>query len=132
MTQTYNQKENVYLWYFIVFLCTGALIFGYTLVQYFAWQVFPIIVIGGAKIYKLYKNPEMPAIELCDTGIALLTSNDNPFYSYTDISSIQMNSKSFNGHLKLKNQKKKVIINSVAIALEDQKEIVAFVESKIQ
>jgi len=131
MTQTYYQKENIYLWYFVVLLCVGALIFGYTLVRYFAWQVFPIIVIGAVKIYKLHKNPETPVIELDENGITLLTAKDNPFYLFKDISSIQMNSKSINGFLKLKSQKKKVIINSVAIAIDDQKEIAAFVNSKI-
>ncbi|GEM_PF-3672512 len=131
MTQTYYQKENVLLWYLVLTLCVGLVIFGYTLVKYFAWQVFPIIIIGVVKIYKLHKNPETPVIELDDNGIRLLTSKDKPFYRFKDISDIQMNSKSFNGFLKLKSQKKKVIINSVAIPIYDQKEIAAFVNSKI-
>ncbi|HIP34113.1 MAG TPA: hypothetical protein EYG89_05260 [Bacteroidia bacterium] len=53
------------------------------------------------------------------------------FYSFDDIKDIKMNSKSFNGHLKLKSQKKKVILDSVAIDLYDQKQIAETVNNYI-
>jgi len=42
-----------------------------------------------------------------------------------------MESKYTNGYLFLKDTKKKIIINSVAIDLEDQKEIVNLIRTKI-
>ena len=130
MTKTYSKKENKFLWYFILALCIGLLIFGWLLVEYFAWQVMPLIVITIVKIAKLHKNPFTPVIELTDTGIQLLTPNNN-FYAFTTISSIHLQDRAFNGYLKLKDSKKKIIIDSVAIPFEDQKEIAALINQKI-
>lgn len=131
MTKTFYQKENVKLWYFIIILCLGVIVFGYTLIEYFAWQVLPVIAIGISKIIKLNKNPEAEAIVLNEEGITLLNSPNKPSYLYSNISDIKMESKYTNGYLFLKDTKKKIIINSVAIDLEDQKEIVNLIRTKI-
>ncbi len=94
MTKTYCQKENVYLWYFILVLAIVVLIFGYT-VNYLAWQVIPMCVMAGGKIYNLSKIPELPAIELNEKGMVLQTSPESPSYSYGDISSIHIELKFF-------------------------------------
>ena len=108
MNKTYYRKENVHLWYLIIFLGIALLVFGYTLVRYFAWQVLPIIAIGVGKLISLSKNPEVATISLNDEGITLLNnSEDPPFYEYANISAIKIDSKAFNGHLRLKNPKKK-------------------------
>ncbi len=129
--KTYYKKENKYLWYFILTLCTSLIVFGWWLVKYFAWQVLPLVVITIAKIIKLQKDPRTAVIELNENGLQLLTIKDKPFYGFSNISSIQLEDRAFNGYLKLKDAKKKIRLDSVAIPLEDQKEIAAFVNSKI-
>jgi hypothetical protein len=131
VTKTYYKKENKYLWYFILALCTGLIIFGWWLVEYFAWQVMPLIAISIAKTIGISKNPSTPVIELNEDGLQLLTLNNTPLYSFSNISEIHIEDRSFNGYIKLKDSNKKIRLDSVAIPLEDQKEIAALVNQKI-
>ncbi|MBJ2175703.1 hypothetical protein JBL43_15730 [Aureibaculum sp. A20] len=132
MTKTYCKKENVILWYFLLALGIGIMLFGWFLVKYFAWQAFLIFGVAIPKIISISKNPITPVIELNDKGLKLLTIAEQPFYEFSNIASIQMDSRSFNGKIKLKDAKKKIVIDSVAISLQDQQEIVAFVNQRIQ
>ena len=132
MTKTYYKKENILVWYFLLALTIGLIIFGYVLVRYFAWQVLPLIIMTISKIFKLSKNNTSPIIELNNTGIKILNPVlGDQFYPYTDISEIHLNSKILNGYIKLKSKKKKIRIDSVAIDINDQKEISTFVNNKI-
>ena len=56
---------------------------------------------------------------------------DQPFYAFSNIASITINSRALNGNLKLIDSKKKIILDSVAIPIRDQKEIAAFVNKKL-
>jgi len=132
MTKTYYQKENINLWYIITVMCIGVIVFGFMLIKYFAWQVLPIIAIGISKIIKLSKNPEVEAIALNEERITLLNLPNHASYLFSNIADIKLGSKFTNGYLVLKDTKKKVILNSVAISLEDQKEINALIKSKIE
>jgi hypothetical protein len=107
MTKTYQKKENLFLWYFILILCIGLLIFGWLLVKYFVWQAFMPIGIAVSKIITLGKKPTLDIIELNNEGIKTLSASNTSFYAYTNIESIHMNSKALNGHLRLKDSKKK-------------------------
>ena len=132
MTKTYYKKENITVWYFLLALTIGLIIFGYVLAHYFAWQVVPLIGLVITKITKLSKDNVSPIIKLDDTSLTVL----NPVlgdknYLYSDISEIHLNSKLFNGYIKLKSQKKKIRIDSVAIDLVDQQEITKIVNAKI-
>ena len=132
MTKTYYKKENILVWYFLLALTIGLIIFGYVLVRYFVWQVLPLIIMIISKIFKLSKNNTSPIIELNNTGIKILNPVlGDQFYPYTDISKIHLNSKTLNGYIKLKSKKKKIRIDSVAIDLYDQKQIVETVNSYI-
>jgi len=101
------------------------------LVNYFAWQVLPIIAIGIGKIITISKKPIQEAVLLNNDGIKLLNSLEQPFYPYSNIHKIKMESKLTNGYLVLKDTQKKVNINSVAINIEDQRDIVAQVKKNI-
>ena len=132
MTKTYYKKENILVWYFLLALTIGLIIFGYVLVRYFVWQVLPLIIMIISKIFKLSKNNTSPIIELNNTGIKVLNPVlGDQFYPYTDISKIHLNSKTLNGYIKLKSKKKKIRIDSVAIDINDQKEISTFINNKI-
>ncbi|HIP34112.1 MAG TPA: hypothetical protein EYG89_05255 [Bacteroidia bacterium] len=132
MTKTYYKKENILVWYFLLALTIGLIIFGYVLIRYFVWQVLPLIIMILSKIFKLSKNNTSPIIELNNTGIKILNPVlGDQFYPYTDISKIHLNSKTLNGYIKLKSKKKKIRIDSVAIDINDQKEISTFINNKI-
>ena len=132
MTKTYYKKENITVWYFLLVLVIGLLILGYTLIHYFIWQVLPLIIMIITKTAKLSKNNINPIIELDDTSITVINSAlGNKNYLYKDISKIHLNSKAFNGYIKLKFDRKKIVLDSVAIDLIDQQEIARIVNSKI-
>jgi len=91
----------------------------------------PLIAISIAKIIGISKNPRTPVIELNENGLQLLTIKDTPLYVFSNISEIHMEDRVFNGYLNLKDSKKKIRLDSVAIPLEDQREIAVFVTNKI-
>jgi len=129
MNKTYNQKENSNTYIFLILLLIAVYIFGVWLVNYHLYIViFPAIAFI-IKIIKIDQNPEVPVIKLTDTEIHLLISGKT--FKYSDISSIQLYSKYSNGHIVLKETNKKEILNSVAISMEDQKEIREFILKKI-
>ena len=132
MTKTYYKKENITIWYFLLMLIIGVIIFGYVLVRYFVWQVLPLIIMIITKIVKLSKNNVSPILTLDDSSLTVL----NPVlgdkkYLFSDISEIHLNSKSLNGYIKLKSDKKKIRLDSVAIDLIDQQEIANTINAKI-
>ena len=132
MTKTYYKKENITVWYLLLILVIGLLIFGYVLIHYFVWQVLPLAIMIITKIAKLSKNNINPIIELDDTSITIINPIlGNKKYLYKDISEIHLNSKALNGYIKLKSNKKKIRVDSVAIDLVDQQEITRIVNSKI-
>ncbi len=132
MIKTYYKKENITVWYFLLALTIGLIIFGYVLARYFVWQVLPLIIMVVGKIYNLSKNNVTPIIELNDTGLTTINAVlGDKSYAYEDISEVHLNSKAFNGYIKLKSTKKKVRIDSVAIDLIDQQEIMNLVNTKI-
>lgn len=132
MKKTYYKKENILIWYLLLALTIGLIIFGYVLVRYFVWQVLPLIIMVIGKIVKLSKNNTNPIIALDDTSLTVLNPVlGNKVYLYSDISRIQLNSKALNGFIKLKSTNKKVRIDSVAIDLIDQQDIVMQVTNKI-
>jgi hypothetical protein len=132
MQKTYYKKENILVWYFLLALTIGLIIFGYVLAHYFVWQVVPLIIMVIGKIVKLSKNNTNPIIELDDKGLTII--NDvlgNKFYAFSDISAIKMQSKALNGYIKTKSKKHKIRIDTVAIDLVDQQEIENMVNAKI-
>jgi hypothetical protein len=132
MHKTYYKKESITVWYFLLILTIGLIIFGYVLARYFVWQVLPLIIMIIIKIIKLSKNNINPIIELDDKGLTIINNVlGNPFYAYSDISAIKMQSKVLNGYIKIKSKKHKIRIDSVAIDLIDQQEIENTVNAKI-
>ncbi len=120
------------LWYFIIALCLGLIIFAYTLIRYVAWQVIPLVFIAIAKINTISKNSLQEIITLDDKGLTIINETlGNPFYSYSDITAIKMQSKALNGYIKIKSKKFKIRIDTVAIDLVDQQEIENIVNAKI-
>jgi hypothetical protein len=131
MEKTYYKKENILIWYVLLALIIGLIIFAYVLIHYFVWQVIPLLVMIISKISKLSKNNTSPAIELNEEGLIVVNPKlGNQLYTYNDITEIKMNSKYLNGYIKVKS--KKIRIDTVAIDLVDQQEIVTFVKSKIR
>jgi len=132
MYKTYYKKENVIVWYFLLALIIGLIIFGYVLIHYFVWQVLPLLIMIIIKIIKLSKNNTNPIIKLDDNGLTIINEVlGNPFYAYNDISAIKMQSKALNGYIKTKSKKHKIRIDTVAIDLVDQQEIENKVNAKI-
>jgi len=132
MHKTYYKKENIIVWYFLLALIIGLIIFGYVLIHYFVWQVFPLIIMVIGKIAKLSKNNTNPIIKLDDEGLTIINEVlGNQFYAYNDISAIKMQSKALNGYIKTKSKKYKIRIDTVAIDLVDQQEIENKVNAKI-
>ncbi len=134
MTKTYYKKENTTIWYLLLLLVLGLIAFGYILIKQIVWQVIPLLAIAIFKIQTLKKNHISPIIELDDKGLTTINPKlGNQFYNFDDISAIHMNSKSLNGYIKIKSKNnKKIRLDSVAIDLIDQQEIVNYVNSKIQ
>ena len=131
MTRIYFKKENLILWYFLFAMGVAILIFGWLLIEYFAWQAILILSISISKIIGINKKPITPILELNDEGITLLGLKDHPFYPFANINIIHIDSRALNGYIKLKNPNKKVILESVAISIKDQREIAAFVNQKL-
>ncbi|WP_282049752.1 hypothetical protein [Maribacter aquivivus] len=131
MTKIYFKKENLLIWYFLLATGIGLLIFGWLLIEYFAWQALLLFGIAISKIISISKKPITPVIELNDEGITLLGLNDQPFYPFVNINKIHLDSRALNGYIKLKNPDKKIILDSVAISVKDQKEITAFINQRI-
>ena len=78
------------------------------------------------------KNEEIPVIKLNEEGLTVLKENqENDFYAYSDISEIQIHSNLLNGYLKTKNNPKKIHLDTVAINIVKQEEIVKIVTSKL-
>lgn len=130
MNKVYNQKENVNIYIGLLLLMITVYTWGVWLINYHSFILIGAVSLMIFKIIKISKNPEVPVVKLTDTEIELLITNKT--YNYSEISMIHINSKWLNGHLILKESNKKQIINSVAISLEDQKEIREFVLSKIR
>jgi len=132
MTKTFYKKENITVWYLLLLLVLGLIAFGYILIKYIVWQVIPLLVMVIFKIQALKNNPISPIIELSEDGLTTINPKlGNQFYAFDDISAIKMNSKLLNGYIKVKSKKnKKTRLDSVAIDLIDQQEIVNLVNSK--
>jgi len=132
MNKIYYKKENITVWYILLALTIGLIVFGYKLAHYFAWQVLPLIIMIISKIAKLLKNNVSPIITLDDTSLTIINSVlGDKMYLYSNIKEIHMNSKSLNGYIRLKSQNKKIRIDSVAIDLVDQQEITSIINTKI-
>lgn len=131
MTKIYFKKENLLIWYFLLATGIGLLIFGWLLIEYFAWQALLLFGFAISKIISISKKPITPVIELNDEGITLLGLNDQPFYPFVNINKIHLDSRALNGYIKLKNSGKKIILDSVAISVKDQREITAFINQRI-
>ncbi len=132
MNKVYYKNESKLVWYLLLVFTVAVVLTGYLLVNYFAWQLIPLWAIIGGKIYAISTNPPVAIVQLDDEGMTMLNEKlGNTFYAYEDILSIKMNSKALNGHLKLKSKKGKTHLDSVTIQIEDQREIVRLVTSKI-
>jgi hypothetical protein len=133
MEKTYYRKENILIWYILLALIIGLIIFGYVLIRYFVWQVIPLLIVIISKINTLRKNNISPIIILNEEGLTVVNPKlGNQLYTYNDITAIKIDSKYLNGYIKVKSKKFKIRIETVAIDLADQREIVAFVKSKIR
>ncbi len=134
MIKTYYKKENITLWYLLLFLVLGLIAFGYILIKYIVWQVIPLLAMIVFKIQALKNNHISPIIILNEDGLTTINPKlGNQFYTFDDISVIKMNSKLFNGYIKVKSKKnEKIRLDSVAIDLVDQQEIENLVNSKIK
>ncbi|WP_324028226.1 hypothetical protein QSV08_09925 [Maribacter sp. BPC-D8] len=131
MTRIYFKKENLILWYILFAMGIAVLIFGWLLIEYFAWQAILILSIAIYKIISISKKPITPVLELNDEGITLLGLNDQPFYPFVNINKIFLDSCTLNGYINLKTPNKKVILDAVAISMKDQREIADFVNQRI-
>ena len=132
MNKTFYRKENIFIWYVLLVLIIGLILFGYLLIHYFVWQAIPLLVIIIAKINTLRKNSVSPIIILNEEGLTVVNPKlGNQLYTYDDITAIKMDSKYLNGYIKVKSKKFKIRIETVAIDLADQEEIVVFVNKKL-
>jgi len=131
MNKTFYRKENIFIWYVLLVLIIGLILFGYLLIHYFVWQAIPLLVIIIAKINTLHKNSVSPIIILNEEGLMVVNPKlGNQLYRYNDIKAIKMDSKYLNGYIKVKSKKFKIRLETVAIDLVDQKEIVKLVNQK--
>ena len=132
MNKTYYKNENKYLYFGISIAALIVFIVGINLVDLYLWILIPAILFMAIKGIQIHKTPATAVLKIDQKGLTIINKKSgNKYYSFKDIEFIKMNSKSLNGHLKIKNQKKKIILDSVAIDLNDQQEIVEVVNNKI-
>ena len=92
MNKTYYKKENITLWYLLLFLVLGLIAFGYILIKYIVWQVIPLLAMIVFKIQTLKNNHISPIIILSEDGLTTINPKlGNQFYAFDDISAIHMN-----------------------------------------
>lgn len=133
MTYIYSKKENPYIYFGLSLALLAVFYAGIYYVNYYLWVVLPALAFIAAKGFAILKTPEVPVIRLDEGGITTIHKNkdSNLFYAYKDISAIKMHSRYLNGHIKLIDKNKKVVLDSVAIPIDKQREIVNIVSLKI-
>jgi hypothetical protein len=133
MTYIYSKKENPYIYFGLSLALFAVFYAGIYYVNYYLWIVLPALAFVMAKGFTILKTPEVPVIKLDDSGITTIHENKGAslFYAYKDISVIKMQSNYLNGYLKLTGKNKKIILDSVAIPIDKQREIVNIVSLKI-
>jgi len=132
MSVIYSKKENPYLYFILVLLLLVSFIAGAYFVNRYFWYILIPIGFLFKKGLNILKNKEVPVIKLDNEGLTLLKENkENILYSYQEIIEIHMNSNFLNGFIKTKNESSKIHLDSVAIPLTKQKEIVEIVNDRI-
>lgn len=132
MSTIYSKKENTYLYFILALLLFTIFIAGIYFVNYYVWYVLAPVILLIVKGFTILKKEETPVIKLDDEGITVLKENiENTLYAYKDIIEIKINSNYFNGFIKTRNEKRKIILDSVAIPLDKQQEIEKTVNSRI-
>ncbi len=129
---TYTKKENPYIWFGITILASLVFYAGIYYVNYYLWILLPIIILGITKAIKILNNPKVPVLKLDSNGLTVLKKNEeNVLYPYHEITEVHIYSKLLNGYIKTKDNSKKIHLDTVAIDIEDQKEITEIITSKI-
>ena len=129
INKTYYQKQNPK--YFVaISVVLIAIYFGiYYFLHQHAWLMIPVAILLFVKARQVQKNPISSAITIDEEGIYIHSKKTK--YEYAELADIQLGSKYKDGYVLLKDARKKVHLNSVAISLEDQEEIQSVVQSKI-
>lgn len=129
---TYTKKENPYIWFGITILASIVFYAGIYYVNYYLWVLLPIIILGIAKGLKTLNKPKVPVLKLDGKGLTVLKENEeNILYPYHEITEVHIYSKLLNGYIKTKYNSRKIHLDTVAIDMEDQKEITEIITSKI-
>ncbi|WP_397363355.1 hypothetical protein [Olleya sp. R77988] len=132
MNLIYSKKENPHLYFILGLAILIIFIAGIYFVDRYLWYILVPMGIIINKGINITKNKVIPVIKLNNEGLTILKENqENILYPYSDIVEISMNSNLLNGFLKTKDNSKKIHLNSVAIPITKQKEIVDIVTSKI-
>ena len=127
MNKTFHQQEKAWIYFGLAFLLLGVFLFGIWLVDYYTWVVIaPFIIVLGKGFRS--RNP-VPAVLLTEESISFLITDK--LYRFEDIKNFNANSKWFNGSLRLKNKNKKIPVPTVALSLDDQKEITDYIKTKL-
>lgn len=133
MTLIFSKKEKPHIYFGLSIALLAVFYAGVHYVNYYPWVAIPALLFTFSKALIIIKNPEVPVIQLDNDGITTLPlkKDGTSFYAYRDIESVKMQSIVLNGHIKLKEVKRKIIIDSVAIPKEKQQEIVRFINNRI-
>ena len=132
MNLIYSKKENPKLYFTIALLLLGVFFTAVYAINQYLWLVLVPITFLFTKGLYLLKQVETPVLKLDNEGLTLLKENQsNTLYNYQDIVEIKMNSNLFKGFIRTKNSSKKVNLDSVAIPIKQQKEIVQLINKKL-
>ena len=131
MNLIYSKKENPKLYFYLALLLLGVFFTAAYIINLYLWLVLVPITFLFTKGVYLLKQVATPVLKLDNEGLTLLKENQsNPLYIYQDIVEIKMNSNWYNGFIRTKNSSKKIPLDSIAIPITQQKEIVQLINKK--
>ena len=132
MNLIYSKKENPKLYFSLALLLFGMFLSSIYFINQYLWLLLAPTVLLFTKGVYLLKQVATPVLKLDNEGLTLLKENQsNTLYNYQDIVEIKMNSNLFKGFIRTKNSSKKVNLDSVAIPIKQQKEIVQLINKKL-
>ena len=131
MNLIYSKKENPKLYFYLALILLGVFFTAAYIIKQYLWLlIVPITFLFTKGIY-LLKQVVTPVLKLDNEGLTLLKENQsNTLYNYQDIVEIKMNSNWYNGFIRTKNSSKKIPLDSIAIPITQQKEIVQLINKK--
>jgi hypothetical protein len=127
----YSKKENPKLYFYLALILLGVFFTAAYIINLYLWLVLVPITFLFTKGVYLLKQVATPVLKLDNEGLTLLKENQsNTLYNYQDIVEIKMNSNWYNGFIRTKNSSKKIPLDSIAIPITQQKEIVQLINKK--